>query len=166
MAEHQSGLREESLISNLTIESAEDGDEAAWCQIGHELEDVGITSTMMQENWAFIITWIKSALDSGQLDERACLPEMDPTVSSQEESSSRPNGDLNIPVMHDPDKQFFVPCYGLSSALVQGYLGPLVAVRPYTYGGREGSVVTSRARWTIVGLLFTYYIMLDLQLPY
>lgn len=166
VAEHQSGLREESLISNHTIESAEDGDEAAWCQIGRELEDVGITSTLMQENRAFIITWIKSALASGQLDERAYLPEMDSTVSSREESSSQPNEDLNIPAKHDPNKQFFVPCYGLSPALVEAYLGPLVSVRPYTYEGHEGSLVTSSTRWTQVGLFFIYYTMLDLHLPY
>lgn len=75
MAERQSGQREESIISNLTIESAEDVDEAAWCQLGRELEGVGVTSTMMQDNRAFIVDWMKSALNSGQLEDRECQPE-------------------------------------------------------------------------------------------
>ena len=72
------------MISNSTLESAQDGDETAWYQIGRELEDVGITSSIVQENRAFIIAWIKDALKRGQLEEQTNGPEEGPTFTIQD----------------------------------------------------------------------------------
>ena len=67
--EHRSGLREASVISSDSIVSAEEGDQYVWSQIGRELEDVGITSSMVAKHREFIIEWMKRALLDGQFDE-------------------------------------------------------------------------------------------------
>ncbi len=60
--EHRAGMREQSVISAHSVESAQEGDDAVWRQIGRELEDVGITQFMIREHKDFIIDWIKSEL--------------------------------------------------------------------------------------------------------
>ena len=72
--EYRLGLRETSVISNSTIESAEQGDELVWSQISKELEDAGITPNIVAEHQDFIITWIKEALLDGEfVESEPCL---------------------------------------------------------------------------------------------
>lgn len=59
------------------LESAEDGDEDVWFQMARKLEDVGITSTMVNENCSYITAWIKDALRSGSLGECVRSPSSD-----------------------------------------------------------------------------------------
>ncbi len=142
VAEHQSGLREESTISSSTIESAEEGNTTAWCQIGRELEDVGITSTMIQENRAFVIAWMKNALNTGQLGEGV---EAVRTVPSTSDWLHR---QLNNSTKDFHKSCFFIPWFGLSRHMmlshIQIYLGPDVSVRSYVYQGRDGYLVMTR----------------------
>lgn len=70
VTEHQSGLREDSVISSRAMDSIEDGDETVWSQIGRELEDLGITSNMIKEHRIFITSWIKKALQNGEFEEK------------------------------------------------------------------------------------------------
>ena len=68
--EHSSGLRETSVITAHSIESAEEGDEYVWSEMSRELEDVGITISMVVEHKGFIIQWMKRALlVDGKFDE-------------------------------------------------------------------------------------------------
>jgi hypothetical protein len=67
--EHRAGMREQSVISAHSIQSAQEGNDAVWRQIGRELEDVGITQVMIREHKDFIIRRIKSALQSDRFDE-------------------------------------------------------------------------------------------------
>ena len=60
--QHQSGLRDSSSIFADSLGSAKEGDEGLWYQTARELEDVGITSTMVNENRSYITAWIKEAL--------------------------------------------------------------------------------------------------------
>lgn len=69
IAEHQSGLRESSVISVDSIKSAEEGDEEVWYQIRRELEDVGVSSEAIREHREFITNWIKGALIAGNFHE-------------------------------------------------------------------------------------------------
>jgi len=78
--EHQAGMREQSVISAHSIESAQEGDDAVWRQIGRELEDVGINHFMICEHKDFIINWIKGALQSDRFDEAS--PESNPSAVS------------------------------------------------------------------------------------
>ncbi|KFA71406.1 hypothetical protein S40288_04315 [Stachybotrys chartarum IBT 40288] len=70
MAEVQGGLREGSVVTNNdaveTIESPE-----VWPEFRRELEDVGISSAVVEEHKAYIAQWIKGALADGALDEVA-----------------------------------------------------------------------------------------------
>ena len=59
------------MISSHSVGSAEEGDEHTWFQIGRELEDVGITSSMAAEHKDFIIEWLKRAMLDGHFDEAA-----------------------------------------------------------------------------------------------
>lgn len=69
MLEHQSGLRDHSIISADSVESIQEGDTTIWQQLGRELEDIGISQTMIRANKDFIIAWIKNALQAGRFDE-------------------------------------------------------------------------------------------------
>ena len=93
--EYRSGLRESSVISNSTIESAEQGDELVWSQISKELEDVGITQNMVVEYQEFIISWIKAALLDGEFVESD--PGLNSAVELQPPDSGRtPNSVLRV----------------------------------------------------------------------
>lgn len=93
--EYRSGLREPSVISNSTIESAEQGDELVWSQISKELEDVGITPNMVVEYQDFIISWIKEALLDGEFVESD--PGLNSAVELQPSDSGRaPNSVLRV----------------------------------------------------------------------
>lgn len=57
------------MISNSSLESVEEGDQIIWFQISKELEDVGITQSMVAEHKDFVTSWIKRALLKGDFDE-------------------------------------------------------------------------------------------------
>ena len=57
------------MISNSSLESIEEGNQLIWVQISRELEDVGITQSMVAEHKDFITSWIKRALLNGDFDE-------------------------------------------------------------------------------------------------
>ena len=57
------------MISSSSLESVEEGDQIIWFQISRELEDVGITQSMVAEHKDFITSWIKRALLKGDFDE-------------------------------------------------------------------------------------------------
>ncbi|KAK0631111.1 hypothetical protein B0T17DRAFT_530160 [Bombardia bombarda] len=70
MAEVQAGLREGSVITTTddvihTIESSPD----VWAQLRRELEDVGISAAIVEQNHEYILAWMKGALADGALDE-------------------------------------------------------------------------------------------------
>lgn len=93
--EYRSGLRETSVISNSTIESAEQGDELVWSQISKELEDVGITPKMVVGNQDFIVSWIKQALLDGEFVESD--PGLNSAVELQPSDAGRtPNSVLSV----------------------------------------------------------------------
>ena len=67
--DHQSGLREGSVLSTDNLVCAEEGNEDIWRQIARELDDVGITSDLVREHRAYITDWIIMALETGELTE-------------------------------------------------------------------------------------------------
>ena len=97
--EHRSGLRETSVISTSSLESVEGGDQTIWSQISKELEDVGITQSMVAEHKDFITSWIKIALLKGDFDEISprrsgtlsplCLPVVASSSTALQESQQK-----------------------------------------------------------------------------
>jgi hypothetical protein len=69
MAEMRHGLRERSVVSTATIESVETRE--SWQQLRRELEDVGLSKTVINENQQYITEWFKQALTAGLLNEAA-----------------------------------------------------------------------------------------------
>ncbi|KAJ9644661.1 hypothetical protein H2199_003624 [Coniosporium tulheliwenetii] len=69
-ADIRGGHREASSV--VSWASTEDGDEdTAWPQIIRDLEDLGITATMADENRSFILDWFIKAINEGMLQEKA-----------------------------------------------------------------------------------------------
>lgn len=56
------------------------------------------------------------------------------------------------------DQSYFVPGYGISRHIIFShihfYLGPYASVRPYSYQGREGYLVTAGRQLTKVSFFF------------
>ena len=67
--EFRAGLREGSVISIITVEDDADCLDDVWTQLRSELEDVGISSTTIDENRGFIVNWFEHALRSGYFEE-------------------------------------------------------------------------------------------------
>ncbi|KAL2042349.1 hypothetical protein N7G274_004838 [Stereocaulon virgatum] len=59
LEEHRRGLWQSLIISDATVASAEEGNEATWQHIGLELEAFGITPKIVQENRVLIVQWIE-----------------------------------------------------------------------------------------------------------
>jgi hypothetical protein len=68
MAEVQAGLREGSVV---TVENAAETIDSpeVWTEFRRELEDVGISAAIVEENREYIAKWIKGALQEGLLEE-------------------------------------------------------------------------------------------------
>lgn len=84
LLEHQSGIRDGSVITVDSLESAEGGNDEAWRQIGRELEDVGITPDMIREHRHYIASWISNALRTGQFNDSAEHHRLPPTLPGGE----------------------------------------------------------------------------------
>ena len=56
----------------------------------------------------------------------------------------------SLGVMPSSEQQYFIPGWGIRPRLISSqmelYLGPNATVRPYTYCGREGYLVTARSQ--------------------
>ncbi|KAJ3793196.1 hypothetical protein GGU11DRAFT_423311 [Lentinula aff. detonsa] len=78
ISEVRAGYREGSVVSTSDVaESIESPD--VWHQLRRELEDVGISPVVMEENHQYISNWMKAALSQGLANE---LPPGDPDTPS------------------------------------------------------------------------------------
>lgn len=71
ISEVRSGRRQGSVISSQTFDRNE---HETWTQLRRELEDVGISSTVIQEKRDFLIAWFREAIAAGKLDEEETEP--------------------------------------------------------------------------------------------
>ncbi|MCJ1244035.1 hypothetical protein MMC30_001232 [Trapelia coarctata] len=69
ITEIRSGKREGSIISTQTFGSMVTNDRETWRTFRRELEDVGISPTVINEKRRFIVDWFQQAVAAGQLDE-------------------------------------------------------------------------------------------------
>jgi len=68
ITEVRAGLREGSVVTTSTIAETLDSEDV-WLQLRRELEDVGISKTVMEDNQPYISQWLKTAITNGMLDE-------------------------------------------------------------------------------------------------
>jgi hypothetical protein len=68
IAEVRAGLREGSIVTTSTVaETIESKD--VWVQLRRELEDVGISAAVVEENQPYITQWLQRAISNGMLEE-------------------------------------------------------------------------------------------------
>lgn len=81
--EVRGGLREGSVITSSDVAENIDSEDI-WHRLGRELEDVGISASVVQENHAYISNWLKTAISNGMLEEmdHSRRPEMEGSVDS------------------------------------------------------------------------------------
>lgn len=69
ITEIRSGRREGSVISIETVDSIARNDRIAWEMFRKELEDVGVSSSVIAEKRQFLIVWFQEAVAAGKLEE-------------------------------------------------------------------------------------------------
>ncbi|EON96479.1 hypothetical protein UCRPA7_8016 [Phaeoacremonium minimum UCRPA7] len=74
--EVQAGLREGSVISTKDVVETIDSPDV-WAELRRELEDIGISNVVVEENRDFIRDWMKTALSEGSMEERSPPPNTD-----------------------------------------------------------------------------------------
>jgi hypothetical protein len=78
----RAGLREGSVVTTSTVaENLESED--VWVQLRRELEDVGISASVIEENQPYITQWLKTAISNSMLEEGAPMKrELEGSVDS------------------------------------------------------------------------------------
>ncbi|KAG6991440.1 hypothetical protein G7Y79_00052g087800 [Physcia stellaris] len=69
ITEIRSGRREGSVISIETVDSIARNDQIAWEMFREELEDVGVSPSVIAEKRQFLIVWFQEAVAAGKLEE-------------------------------------------------------------------------------------------------
>lgn len=88
--EVQAGLREGSVISTKDVVETIDSPDV-WAELRRELEDIGISNVVVEENRDFIRDWMKTALSEGSMEERSIEERSPPPNTEQPRSLSCPN---------------------------------------------------------------------------
>jgi hypothetical protein len=68
--EVRSGLREGSVVTTSDVAENIESEEI-WLQLRRELEDVGISASVVEEHHVYICSWLKMAISNGMLEEMA-----------------------------------------------------------------------------------------------
>jgi len=71
--EVRTGLREGSVVTSSDVAESIESEEV-WIRLRRELEDVGISASVLEESHDYICNWLKGAIANGMLEE------MDPTA--------------------------------------------------------------------------------------
>ena len=69
LSEIRSGKREGSVISTATLVNDAETEHEAWLALQRELEDIGISTTVIVEKRQFIVAWFQKAIAAGRLEE-------------------------------------------------------------------------------------------------
>ncbi|TAQ90828.1 hypothetical protein B7494_g874 [Chlorociboria aeruginascens] len=99
IVEIRSGLREGSVVTTSTVAETIDSDDV-WQQLRRELEDVGISSSVIEENHAYITGWLKTAIQNGMLEELD--PTKDILVQNHGSIDSGYGGSVGAPSSYTP----------------------------------------------------------------
>lgn len=90
IAEVRGGLREGSVAATSTAEEVESQD--VWEQLRRELEDVGISAGVVEENHKYISTWLQKAIANGVMQEADPNGSITPIPSKREQHGSLDSG--------------------------------------------------------------------------
>ena len=148
IAEVRSGRREGSLISNQTFDTAARIEKEAWEEFRKELEDIGISPSVITEKRQFIIEWFQEAVAAGRLDEDAPSDHEDYAISSYalDDPLSWP---LTLQDLEHENENDTAPSMEMSSSMIgprtteQGVFGESISSRKHR---SEQSAGVSHAR--------------------
>ncbi|CAD6572394.1 MAG: hypothetical protein ASARMPRED_005318 [Alectoria sarmentosa] len=87
IAEVRAGKREGSVVSTKAFDTAVQNDRETWEALGRELEDIGISASIITEKRPFIIAWFQEAVKAGRLEEDAPSDDNDSAISLYEPDS-------------------------------------------------------------------------------
>ena len=96
IAEVRSGRREGSVISTQTFDTTTRNDRETWESLRKELEDIGISPSVLTEKRQFIIEWFQEAVAAGRLDEDAPSDHEDYATSSYGSGDPENEDESNI----------------------------------------------------------------------
>lgn len=68
IAEVRAGLRDGSVVTTTTVPETMESEDV-WAQLRRELEDVGISAAVVEENQPYIKQWLQRAISNGMLEE-------------------------------------------------------------------------------------------------
>lgn len=108
ITEIRSGKREGSVISIETVDSITRNDREAWDAFRKELEDVGVSSSIIVERRQFLILWLQEAVAAGRLEEDSPGHESREDNDDPWEQSTSTQGGVSRRANHE--------CYASSSA--------------------------------------------------
>ena len=132
IAEVRSGRREGSLISNQTFDTAARNEKETWEELRKELEDIGISPSVITEKRQFIIEWFQEAVAAGRLDEDAPSDHEEYAISSYALDDPWP---LTLQGLEHENENDTAPSMEMSSSMI----GP-----PTTEQGVVGESISSR----------------------
>jgi hypothetical protein len=84
--EVRSGLREGSVVTTTTVAETIESEDV-WGQLRRELEDVGISAGVVEENHKYISTWLQKAITDGTLQEADPNASTRPPIFTKREHS-------------------------------------------------------------------------------
>ena len=93
ISEVRAGRREGSVISTISLDSASRNETETWADLRRELEDIGISSSIINDNKQFIVAWFQNAIDCGELKEETSYEDMGSETRLLHRCSSNNNHD-------------------------------------------------------------------------
>ena len=84
IAEVRAGKREGSVISTQTFDTTARNDQETWEALRRELEDIGISPSVITEKRQFIIAWFQEAVAAGRLEEDLATDDNNSAISLHE----------------------------------------------------------------------------------
>jgi len=97
-------MREGSVVSNSTILTENEENGNAWRQLKRELEDVGISETVIAENHSYISAWLSKAISNDMLIETNPSAEEEIASDSGYGGSGSANPTSYAPTVHSIDE--------------------------------------------------------------
>lgn len=97
MDEVRDGKREGSILSTDTVQSLSLDQREAWRLVRKELEDVGITPQLFEQNRDMITKTLQDAFEAGALQESAGVSDVDSEIEESISSSGSYDSSLSLP---------------------------------------------------------------------
>ena len=101
ISEVRAGKREGSVISTISLDLTSRSKQETWADLQRELEDIGISTSMINDNKQFIVAWFQEAIKRGGLEEQTSHDDFGETDTSYDDIGDDTKcGDLEVDIFH------------------------------------------------------------------